>query len=170
MLAAQSVTDELTGIANRRRFDEALAEEWRRANRNGSYLALAMLDVDWFKKYNDRYGHQAGDECLRRVAGTLLEKANRAGDLVARYGGEEFVMIITTSDPDGALAYAQMVAQAIATLNIPHQTSDFGMVTVSIGIAGSTPSENENAFSLLKRADEALYRAKEGGRNKVVMA
>lgn len=170
MLAAQSVTDELTGIANRRRFDEALAEEWRQAKRNGSYLALAMLDVDWFKKYNDRYGHQAGDECLRRVAGTLLEKANRAGDLVARYGGEEFVMIITTSDPDGALAYAQMVAQAIATLNIPHQTSDFGVVTVSIGIAGSTPSENENAFSLLKRADEALYRAKEGGRNKVVMA
>ena len=169
-LATLSVTDELTGIANRRRFDEAMAEEWRRAKRSGAYLVVAMLDVDWFKKYNDCYGHQSGDECLKRVAQTLQEHSNRAGDLVARYGGEEFVWIATTmTDPERAQLFAESIRGAVESMQIPHEMSPVGVVTVSIGVAGATPQESQDPFLVLKQADEALYRAKEVGRNRVVM-
>ena len=169
-LAALSVTDELTGIANRRRFDEALPIEWRRAKRNGNYIALAMIDVDWFKKYNDHYGHQAGDECLKVVARTLQEHSNRPGDLVARYGGEEFVLIISVENTDAAAAFGELIRLTINQQQIPHEASTFGVVTASIGMAVTRPTEDADPWSLLKQADEALYRAKGAGRNQVAMA
>ena len=169
-LAAFSVTDELTGIANRRRFDEALPIEWRRAKRSGNCIALAMIDVDWFKKYNDHYGHQAGDECLKMVARTLQEHSNRPGDLVARYGGEEFVAIITIENRDAAAAFGELIRLAINQQQIPHEASSFGVVTASIGIAVTLPAEGADPWSLLKQADAALYSAKNAGRNQVAMA
>lgn len=169
-LAALSVTDGLTGIANRRRFDGALTEEWRRAKRSGKYLMLAMLDVDWFKKYNDHYGHQAGDDCLKRVANVAQEYSKRPGDLIARYGGEEFVMIVTTTNPDSALPFAQLICKAIEKMQIPHEMSPSGVVTVSIGVAGIIPKEGDFPDALLKQADIALYHAKESGRNQAAMA
>ncbi len=169
-LKALSVTDELTGIANRRRFDEILEEEWRRAQRAGSYLMLAMIDVDWFKKYNDHYGHQAGDDCLRNVARIITAHTQRAGDIVARYGGEEFALIITTTHTEHALPFAQSICDALENAALPHEASPFGHITVSIGIAGTTPGETETAEDLLKKADEALYSAKAQGRNQAVLA
>ncbi|MGZ8252417.1 MAG: diguanylate cyclase, partial [Methylophilaceae bacterium] len=168
-LTALSVTDKLTGIANRRRYDEVLANEWQRAQRTGGYLMLAMLDVDWFKKYNDHYGHQAGDDCLRSVAQTIAAHANRAGDLVARYGGEEFALVITTISPENALTFAQRLCEALEKVNLPHAMSPFGHVTVSIGVACATYAEYESAEDLLRKADEALYAAKEQGRNQATL-
>jgi len=168
-LAALSITDELTKIANRRHFDYSLKEEWRRAKRSGNYLVLAMLDVDWFKKYNDCYGHNSGDECLKNVASTLQEHFNRAGDLVARYGGEEFALIFTTTHSGSALLLAESICKSIEKKQIRHEMSPFGVVTVSIGVAGVVPVDEEPS-SLLKLADTALYRAKELGRNQAVIA
>lgn len=168
-LTALSVTDELTGIANRRCFDDVLANEWQRAQRTGGYLMLVMLDVDWFKKYNDHYGHQAGDECLRNIAQTIAAHTNRAGDLVARYGGEEFALIITTISPENALAFAQRLCDTVENINLPHTMSPFGHITVSIGVAGTIPSKHESAEDLLRQADEALYVAKAQGRNQAIM-
>ena len=168
-LAALSITDELTKIANRRHFDYSLKEEWRRAKRSGNYLVLAMLDVDWFKKYNDCYGHNSGDECLKNVASTLQEHFNRAGDLVARYGGEEFALIFTTTHSGNALLLAESICKSIEKKQIRHEMSPFGVVTVSIGVAGVVPVDEEPS-SLLKLADTALYRAKELGRNQAVIA
>jgi len=168
-LMALSVTDKLTGIANRRRFDEVLANEWRRAQRTGSYLMLAMIDVDWFKKYNDHYGHQAGDDCLRNIAQTIAAHTNRAGDLVARYGGEEFGLIITTISAENALAFAQMLCETLEKINLPHAMSPLGHVTVSIGVACTVHGEHESAEDLLRTADEALYSAKEQGRNQAML-
>lgn len=159
----------MTGIANRRRFDEVLANEWRRAQRAGSYLMLAMIDVDWFKTYNDHYGHQAGDICLRNIAQTLATQTNRAGDLVARYGGEEFALIITTISAENALAFAQRLCEALEKVNLPHAMSPFGHVTVSIGVSCTTHGEQESAEDLLRNADEALYAAKEKGRNQAML-
>lgn len=168
-LLTLSVTDELTGIANRRRFDEVMANEWRRAQRAGSYLMLAMIDVDWFKTYNDHYGHQAGDICLRNIAQMLATQTNRAGDLVARYGGEEFALIITTMSAENALAFSQRLCEALEKVNLPHAMSPFGHVTVSIGVACSSHGEVESAEDLLRKADEALYAAKEKGRNQAML-
>lgn len=168
-LTALSVTDELTGIGNRRCFDETLPEEWRRAKRNGQYLALAMLDVDWFKKYNDYYGHQVGDECLRKVASAIQSHVNRAGDLFARYGGEEFALVVTAANSSDALEFVQSIREIVEAMQIPHEMSPFGVVTVSIGIAGVVPQGDEEVTPLLSQADIALYRAKESGRNQVVM-
>lgn len=168
-LAALSCTDDLTGIANRRRFDEVLASEWSRAVRTGQPLALAMLDVDWFKKYNDCYGHQAGDECLLTVSRIFAATICRTGDLVARYGGEEFVFIAPATDGDSALAMARNVCEAIQALALPHENSRFGHVTASIGVAAMIPHETDTPEVLLKAADQALYRAKELGRNLAVL-
>jgi diguanylate cyclase (GGDEF)-like protein len=168
-LMEMSTTDGLTGIPNRRRFDATLEEEWRRARRTGSYLMLAMIDVDWFKKYNDHYGHQAGDDCLRNVARILESNAHRAGDLVARYGGEEFALIVTMSEPERALYFAESVCTAIEQAALPHEMSPFGHITVSIGVAGAVPREGETAEALLKKADGALYLAKEQGRNRACL-
>jgi diguanylate cyclase (GGDEF)-like protein len=169
-LEALSTTDGLTGIANRRCFDEVLATEWSRAARLDQPLALAMLDVDWFKKYNDHYGHQAGDECLRKVASVFAANVCRTGDLVARYGGEEFVFIAPATDGGNALYMAQKVSEALQNLALPHQMSPFGFVTISIGVAALVPGETDASEILVQAADTALYRAKQQGRNRVVLA
>lgn len=169
-LEALSTTDGLTGIANRRHFDNMLESEWSRAARSGQPLALALLDVDWFKKYNDHYGHQAGDECLRRVAAVLAGNICRTGDMVARYGGEEFVFIAPATDGDSAMRMARKVCSALQELDLSHKLSAFGCVTVSIGVAFVIPGEGLAPDVLVKAADEALYKAKEYGRNRAVLA
>ncbi len=168
-LMALSTTDGLTGIANRRQFDDVLANEWNRAIRNGSYFILIMFDVDWFKKFNDHYGHQCGDECLKAVAIAAKEYSKRSGDLLARYGGEEFVFIITTIELADALSFADSLCKTIEKLQIQHVLSPFGVITISAGVAGTIPQMNETPSSLLKRADSALYEAKKSGRNRAVL-
>lgn len=169
-LAELTITDSLTGLANRRHLDEALAAEWARARRTGQSLAILMLDVDWFKKYNDIYGHQMGDECLVDVARELKACARRPGDLAARYGGEEFVLIVTHADTAKAQELAEALCHAVAELARKHSGSIFGTVTVSIGVAARIPEEDMTAEALMKMADAALYRAKESGRNRVELA
>ena len=164
-----AITDGLTGIPNRRYFDEQLAREWQRASRMNNLLAIAMIDVDWFKKYNDYYGHQAGDDCLRQVAKLLACTAQRGGDFVARYGGEEFALILPTTHGKAALTVAQNACRALSDLNLPHATSDFGKVTLSVGVAVGMPSTHKLAEDLIHQADEALYTAKNSGRNKAVL-
>ncbi|MFH7044908.1 diguanylate cyclase [Paucibacter sp. JuS9] len=166
-LAAMSTTDGLTGIANRRQFDTQLLSEWTRALRLHQPLALALIDVDFFKKFNDRYGHQAGDDCLRRVAHALASTVCREGDLVARYGGEEFVFIAPASDTAAALQLARRVSAAVRELAIPHADSPSGVLTLSIGVASCVPHPDQQTHSLLAAADRALYRAKEQGRDQV---
>jgi diguanylate cyclase (GGDEF)-like protein len=169
-LAALSTTDGLTGIANRRRFDDALANEWRRAARLRQPLALAMVDIDWFKDYNDHYGHPAGDECLRQVAALLGQCVARPGDLVARYGGEEFVFVAPMTDGASAYRIAQKFCDALQALALPHATSSFNCVTVSVGVAAIVPQDDSASDTLVAVADRALYRAKGSGRNQVVLA
>ncbi len=164
-LTRLTITDGLTGIANRRCFDQQLKKEWSRASRMNQSLAVAMIDVDWFKKYNDHYGHQAGDECLRKVAQTLAYSAKRSSDFVARYGGEEFALILPMTHTQAALIVAQNICVALSDLNLPHEKSDFGKVTLSIGVAIEIPSSNVPPESLIDNADKALYIAKHSGRN-----
>ena len=164
-LAALSTTDALTGVINRRGFDAALADEWSRAARSGEPLALAMLDVDHFKLYNDHYGHQAGDQCLRAVAQAIAAHARRPGDLVARYGGEEFVLLAPLSYGPQALQMAHEMCAAVAALALPHANAPCGFVTVSIGVAALVPECSDGADELVWKADQALYRAKQAGRN-----
>jgi len=169
-LGALSATDGLTGIANRRRFDEVLANEWLRAQRSHEPLALLMLDVDLFKAFNDRYGHQAGDDCLRRIAQVMHDNARRASDLVARYGGEEFVLIAPNVDAAHAMALAQAIREGVAALHEPNEPSPCGVVTASIGVAVLHPSGQMTPQTLLRAADQALYEAKAQGRDRVVLA
>lgn len=169
-LEALSTTDGLTGIANRRRFDEVLAIEWNRAMRIQEPVALLMLDVDLFKMYNDCYGHQAGDESLRTVANILEANSRRSSDLSARYGGEEFVLIATNTNAARATRLAESICNAIESLGMPHADSPFGKLTVSIGVAVIVPENGLQAEELVQRADSALYRAKHLGRNRVVLA
>ena len=169
-LAELSMTDGLTGIPNRRRFDEVLATELSRAARSGQPLALMMLDVDFFKNYNDHYGHQEGDICLRKVARLLHAQARRASDLVARYGGEEFVMLAADTDADSALGLAETIRQSLVALGLPHVQSPLGKVTTSIGVVVLVPDEAQTPEMFLRMADKAMYRAKAQGRNQVVLA
>jgi diguanylate cyclase (GGDEF)-like protein len=169
-LSELSTTDGLTGIANRRRFDELLAEEWRRGIRNRQSLALAMVDVDFFKPYNDRYGHQSGDECLRQIAQVLSQHVRRAGDFVARYGGEEFVVICVALDGEHARHLVEGIRASVEKLALPHELSEFGHVTASIGVSAIVPGEGQDPEILIRTADQALYAAKEQGRNRVVLA
>jgi len=162
-----SMTDGLTGIANRRMFDESLGREWRRCLRLKKPISIVMLDVDNFKKYNDRYGHQAGDDCLKEIADQLSRSAPRPADLVARYGGEEFVMILGDTDEDGASWVANRICQHVAALKIPHEDSEHVYVTVSCGVCSVYPDREMSAETLLKTADNALYHAKAEGRNRV---
>lgn len=162
--------DGLTQIANRRSLDMSLTTEWQRAMRKGEPLGLVMIDVDHFKLFNDTYGHQAGDECLRGVAGTLRDFARRPGDLAARYGGEEFVLVLTNASAVQARVVAERVRDRIQELAIPHQCSSHGSVTASFGVASIVPTLQMNPESLLLAADQALYKAKEGGRNRVVVS
>jgi diguanylate cyclase (GGDEF)-like protein len=169
-LAALSTTDDLTGIANRRRFDSALRQEWQRAKRNRQPLALAMLDVDWFKRYNDHYGHPMGDNCLRQVAAVLESQVRRSGDIVARYGGEEFVFIAPNTDMSMVFDMAEQVRQALEDLVLPHEMSPLGHVTVSIGVAAVVPDDKQPPEWLVAQADRALYQAKADGRNRAQKA
>lgn len=163
--------DGLTGIANRRAFDERLKIEWSRAIREGQPLSLLMLDVDFFKRYNDGYGHQSGDECLRRVAEAMAGAVFRAADLAARYGGEEFVVLMPNTNAAGALAVAERVCERIRGLGLPHAHSDIARhVTASIGVATMTPAPEQLDAELIAAADRALYSAKHSGRNRVVAA
>lgn len=163
-----SMTDGLTGIANRRMFDESLAREWRRCIRLKKPMSIVLLDVDNFKKYNDRYGHQAGDDCLKAIARELARSAPRPADLVARYGGEEFVMTLGETDESGALWVANRLRQHVAGLKMPHEDSNHTYVTVSCGVSSVLPSRDLSVDTLVKSADNALYLAKKQGRNTVV--
>lgn len=166
-----SITDSLTGLANRRYFDEALRTEFYRLKRSGSALSLIMLDVDYFKKFNDSYGHLAGDECLRLVGTTLRTLVGRAPDIVARYGGEEFVVILPETDENGAKIMGERIRRAVEELDIPHSASDTAeCVTVSLGIVTVYPTELVTPEQVMALADEALYCAKKGGRNSWVAA
>jgi diguanylate cyclase (GGDEF)-like protein/PAS domain S-box-containing protein len=163
--------DALTGLANRRAFDAALVQACRRAQRRKSRLALLMIDVDWFKAFNDRFGHLAGDECLRRIAHEIMAIARHPDDVASRYGGEEFVVLLPEMDEVAAATIAERLREAVLNLGIAHPASFVAVVTVSAGVASAAPGEA--AFGpkrLLRAADEALYRSKEGGRNMVALA
>ena len=160
-----SRTDPLTGIANRRGLSDVLDTEWRRGLRTGSSLALIMLDADYFKAFNDTYGHPAGDACLVQLARILRQACRRPVDLVARYGGEEFVVVLPEADMDGALAVVGAIRESLAALAIPHAGSPFGTVTVSLGITAEVPSRERSPAALLADADHLLYAAKQGGRD-----
>jgi diguanylate cyclase (GGDEF)-like protein len=165
--------DGLTGLANRRAFDQALDQEWRRARRNRTNLSLMLIDIDFFKRYNDQYGHQAGDDCLKTVAATLAGAAERPGEVVARYGGEEFAVVLPVCDAKTAKAVAEKMRARTAGLALPHAGSLItDHVTISIGIATLLDGrDDEQAFpdeaALISAADRALYAAKEAGRNRV---
>jgi diguanylate cyclase (GGDEF)-like protein len=166
-LEVLSNTDALTGLVNRRHFIEALHREWARALRSATWIAIAMIDVDHFKKYNDHYGHLAGDVCLRQVAAVLHSSARQHVDIAARYGGEEFAVIMPGVDVDMARLVAERVRAAVNRLGVPHAQSNFGLASVSIGIAAVMPSGDMVAEELLYRADGALYHAKRNGRDRV---
>ncbi|WP_221796914.1 GGDEF domain-containing protein [Oceanobacter mangrovi] len=170
-LEGMSVTDGLTGIANRRRFDEVFASEWRWAQRQGSGLAVMMIDVDVFKLYNDSYGHLAGDQALLQVAQALQGSVKRAHDLVARYGGEEFAAVLPAIELSGVGVIAERMMAAVHQLQIAHPGSPVSeWLTVSIGSAWCQPGIRDDAMTLLDAADQALYRAKRSGRNRHVDA
>ncbi|WP_203897447.1 diguanylate cyclase domain-containing protein [Virgisporangium aliadipatigenens] len=166
-LEVLSGTDALTGLANRRRFNRTLESEWSRALRSGQPLGLVLFDVDHFKRYNDHYGHVAGDECLRRVAATLAHGTRSATDLVCRYGGEEFAIVLPDADRAGATALGERARAAVAALALPHEASELGIVTVSAGAAAVVPRRQDAPEDLLGRADAALYVAKQDGRDRV---
>ena len=163
-----SLVDAVTDVANRRQFDRALADEWARAIRAGTSIALVLVDVDHFKPYNDRYGHPAGDDCLRRIAAVLGRTLLRAGDVVARYGGEEFGAILPLTDADAATAVAERMRKSVEALAMPHGAVPLGVVTISGGVASSRPEMDSDPLDLVARADAALYEAKAAGRNRIV--
>lgn len=172
-LRSMAMKDGLTGLANRRAFDEALATQWRRTVREGTHMSLLLIDIDNFKAFNDGYGHQVGDDCLRAVSGALSTKGFRAGDTVARYGGEEIAIILPDADQQCAQAVAERIRAAVEALAIPHNPAIGGSVTVSIGAATALIREGGSAdmpHSLLSAADRALYQAKAEGRNRTSTA
>lgn len=166
-LQALAEQDGLTGLANRRLFDDALARETHRAMREKSSLALLMIDVDWFKTFNDFYGHPAGDECLKRIGAAIRRIVSRPGEIAARYGGEEFAALLPDTDEQAAAATAEEIRQAVFELAIEHRISPNGVATISIGAAATTAGAAFEPEQLLNNADRALYRAKESGRNRV---
>lgn len=169
LLARLSHLDGLTGIANRRSLNETIEREWRRGSRSKKPISLLMIDIDYFKMYNDCCGHLAGDDCLRLVARGLKGAMGRAADFIGRYGGEEFLAILPETDESGALVVATHIQKDIAALEIPHPTSSLGgIITLSIGIATATIKREKNYECLLKAADNALYQAKQEGRNRIV--
>jgi diguanylate cyclase (GGDEF)-like protein len=165
-----SSQDSLTGISNRRQFDETFAREWRRAGRNRSSLSLILCDIDFFKQYNDVYGHQAGDACLTAVARCLAGQAQRSGDWVMRYGGEEFIVVLPETSGGGASQLGERMRAAVEALGIPHAGTQIGrVVTISAGVASVVPGvAAQSQRDLLEWTDAALYEAKRQGRNRVV--
>jgi diguanylate cyclase (GGDEF)-like protein/PAS domain S-box-containing protein len=172
-LAIQAATDSLTGLTNRRRFDEGLLQEWRRAVRERRALSLAVIDIDHFKRFNDRYGHQRGDQCLRLVASAVGSCARRSGDIAARYGGEEFVLLLPGADAAAAPACAEQVRSAVEAMGLEHADNPpSGLITVSVGIATLDPIPDTVSISsedLFAAADAALYEAKRSGRNRTMV-
>lgn len=161
--------DGLTQVANRRKFDAYLAQEWKRHARESQSLSLIMCDIDFFKPYNDTYGHVQGDECLKQIAAALRNNARRPADLVARYGGEEFCVILPNTDEDGAINVAAGIQTDIQMLRIEHNASKVSPnVTLSIGVTTTIPDQRQTADELIEMADKALYDAKMQGRNRVV--
>jgi len=165
-----SCTDGLTGIANRRAFDERLAADWAFAVRDAADIAVVLVDVDYFKRYNDHYGHLAGDDCLRAIARHVSGSVLRASDLPARYGGEEFVVLLRGNADHGASDVAERMRRAVYDANLPHAASPIGRVTISVGVATTAPGLDDVPAMLITLADQALYRAKQGGRNQVCVA
>lgn len=165
LLRAMAMLDGLTGVANRRKLENRLLAAWGHACREGGPLSLIMIDVDYFKKYNDHYGHQAGVECLRRLAHTVAGTLSRPYDLLARYGGEEFACLLPDTDQSGAKRVAQKIMAAVADLRMEHRASDVSpYVSLSLGIATVLPSPDLSCADLLRLADEQLYQAKKSGR------
>ena len=170
-LETQAQTDSLTRLANRRCFDARMDQEWRRACRDGSELSLLLIDIDHFKEFNDRYGHPAGDACLRRVARAIRDQVWRAADLAARYGGEEFAVLLPSTNLDGALAVAEWIRCSVHALGLAHSASVTGTLTVSVGVAALEAAHRGlDVHHLLDEADRALYRAKALGRDRVEYA
>jgi len=164
-----STRDGLTGIPNRRHFDEFLAKEWNRAIRSGSKLSLIMCDIDRFKTYNDQYGHQKGDHCLQQITAILEEHTRREGDLAARYGGEEFAIVLPDTTLESAINNAEKIMSAIEKRAIPHDASDISnVVTVSMGVTTIKPNKNVFSATLIAQADKSLYQAKTEGRNRII--
>lgn len=171
MLQQLARRDGLTGLYNRRYFDEVIESEWRRHQRKASSLGLAMIDIDHFKDFNDHYGHLEGDACLQQVATTLLTNTRRPGEMVARYGGEEFVAVLPSLGNDDLVKYGDWLLQKIRQLAIPHAHSHVAeIVTISIGMASLVPEASGKHIDLIALADYALYRAKATGRNRLVVA
>jgi diguanylate cyclase (GGDEF)-like protein len=169
LLRSLVFVDGLTGVANRRRFDEALRDEWQHCRRAGTALTLLMIDIDHFKRYNDRYGHLVGDACLKRIAAVLQAGLRRACDVVARYGGEEFACLLPECDQPAGRAKAGELCAAVAALDIPHADSPTAQrVTLSVGVATLRPNGVNDPTALVAAADAALYEAKRAGRNRVV--
>jgi diguanylate cyclase (GGDEF)-like protein len=170
-LRRASAIDGLTGLANRRHFDETMDKEWRRATREQKALSLIMIDIDHFKAYNDNYGHQDGDDCLRKVAAVIAGSVKRPADLVARYGGEEFMAVLPDTDIQGAVEIAEKLRIAVEVLDVPHAySSAANVVTISAGVASLVPEQGTDPFHVIKLVDTALYAAKRDGRNRVKAA
>lgn len=169
-LKAQTLVDGLTGLANRRRFDEQLKMEWSRAQRHGKPLSLIMIDIDHFKRYNDRYGHLQGDDCLKAVAATLRGGARRLSDLVARWGGEEFACLLPETQGAQAAVIAGEMRQAVQDLQLKHEDSGTSpLVSVSLGLSVRIPQAKDTVETFIQEADKALYLAKRSGRNRLVV-
>lgn len=169
ILQKLSALDGLTGIPNRRRFDEVLKAEWQRAIRHATSISLIMIDIDFFKLYNDTYGHQGGDDCLIQVAQALEESAQRETDMVARYGGEEFAVILPETGLKGAFEVAETMRLNIQNKKIPHESSKVSdYVSISVGVATWVPERDSQPEEIITMADKALYQAKESGRNRVM--
>ncbi len=162
-----SSSDGLTGMANRRYFDEALSTEWRRARRHSNPVAVLMCDVDFFKLYNEAYGHLAGDDCLRKIAQAISRHSERPSDTVARFDGENFAVILAETSIGGALMVAEKIRHGIRDLSLPHEASPFGQVTLSIGIASAAPGFDNPPDDLILAANKALHRAKQEGRDRI---
>jgi len=164
-----SFKDGLTGVANRRMFDSVMELEWHNAKRHRQPLSLIMIDIDYFKQYNDHYGHLQGDECLKRVSQALDEAATRSRDFIARFGGEEFVLVLPDSDAESAATVAERCRKAIFKLQIPHAKSEVSqLLTISLGVGSVVPGPDDELMDFIETVDKRLYLAKQSGRNAIV--